>query len=95
MDFSPELIKKVAKFAKINLSEEEIVRFSQQFADIAAVISKLQQVDTTGVTPIHNPSQAGSLMRQDVVNDGNYVEDIMKNAPKHTLNCFVVPKVVE
>ena len=95
MEFSPELVKRVAKFAKINLSEEKIIRFSQQFADIAEVISKLQQVDTTGVTPIHNPSKANTLMRQDIVNDGNYVKDIMQNAPKHTLNCFVVPKVVE
>lgn len=95
MDFSPERIRKVAKLAKISLTEEEVIRFNQQFVAITEVINKLQRVDTSNVTPIHNPSKNAALMRKDVVTDGNYVEDILINAPKHAFNCFVVPKVVE
>ena len=95
MDFSPEKIKKVAKLAKINLTDEEVVTFNQQFASIIEVINKLQLVNTVGITPIHNPSKNMVLMRKDVVTDGNYVEDILVNAPRHAFNCFVVPKVVE
>lgn len=95
MDFSSDKIKKVAKLAKISLTEEEVVLFNQQFSSIAEVITKLQKVDTTNITPIHNPSKATNLMRSDIVNDGNYVKDILVNAPKHEFNCFVVPKVIE
>ncbi len=95
MDFSPEQIRKVAKLAKVNLTEEEVVTFNQQFSSIAEVISKLQKVDTRNITPIHNPSKATSLMRSDNVTDGNYVDTILMNAPKHAFNCFVVPKVIE
>lgn len=95
MEFSPEKIKKVAKLAKIRLTEDEIKIFNDQFAAIAKVISKLQKVDTTGITPIHNPSPAPTLMRKDVISDGNYAQDILANSPKQAFNCFVVPKVVE
>ncbi len=95
MDFSPEKIKKVAKLAKIRLTEDEVLLFNDQFSAIAKVITKLQQVNTVGVTPIHNPSIAESRMRNDIVNDGNYVKDILVNSPKQAFDCFVVPKVVE
>jgi aspartyl-tRNA(Asn)/glutamyl-tRNA(Gln) amidotransferase subunit C len=95
MEFSPEKIKKVAKLAKVELSESEVDIFNQQFAAITKVINKLQEVDTNGITPIHNPSKNSALMREDRVTDGNYVKDILTTAPKHAFNCFVVPKVIE
>lgn len=95
MDFSPEIIKKVAKLAKIRLSDEEIGIFNQQFSSISQIIKDLQQVNTTDIDPINNPSKAKTLFRNDIVNDGDYVNDIMFNAPKSSFNCFVVPKVVE
>ena len=95
MEFSPEKIRKVAKLAKIRLTDDEVNIFNDQFTSISQVISELQQVDTNGITPINNPSQAATLMREDVVTDGNYVNDILSNTPKHAFNCFVVPKVIE
>lgn len=95
MEFSPEKIKKIAKLAKVEISESEVEMFNQQFDGITKVISKLQEVDTKGITPIHNPSKNTALMREDIVTDGNYVKDILTTAPKHAFNCFVVPKVIE
>ena len=34
-------------------------------------------------------------MREDVVTDGGYADDLMKNAPQAENHFFVVPKVVE
>ena len=95
MDFSPTDIKRVAKLAKVRLTDSEISIFSEQFTAISKIITKLQQVDTHNITPIHNPSPAPTLMREDVISDGNYAQDILVNAPKQAFNCFVVPKVVE
>lgn len=95
MELTPEKIKKVAKLAKIELSDEEVDLFNGQFTAISEVITKLQLVDTKGIQPIHNPSIAQCLKRIDKVTDGNYVEDILVNAPKAAFNCFVVPKVIE
>ena len=95
MEFTPDQIRKVAKLAKIRLTDTEISIFSEQFVSISQIIKKLQQVDTINITPINNPSQAYTLMREDIISDGNYVENILINAPRHAFNCFIVPKVVE
>jgi aspartyl-tRNA(Asn)/glutamyl-tRNA(Gln) amidotransferase subunit C len=95
MEFSPEKIRRVAKLAKIRLTDAEINVFNDQFTSISQVIKKLQQVDTSNVTPINNPSQATTILREDIVNDGGYVKDILANSPKHAFDCFVVPKVIE
>ncbi|MCT4635566.1 MAG: Asp-tRNA(Asn)/Glu-tRNA(Gln) amidotransferase subunit GatC [Rickettsiales bacterium] len=95
MEFSPEKIKKVAKLAKVKLTEDEIVMFNDQFMAISEIITKIQKVDTKGVIPVHNPSHASTLLRKDEVTDGGYVDDILVNAPKQAFGCFVVPKVVE
>ena len=95
MEFSPETIRKVAKLAKIRLTDLEVATFSDQFASISEVIAKLRQVDTTHIAPINNPSQATTLMREDVVTEKDQVDAILVNAPKHAFNCFVVPKVIE
>lgn len=95
MEFSPEKIRRVAKLAKIRLTDAEVDVFSEQFTSISKVITRLQQVDTSNITPINNPSQAATLLREDVVSDGGYVKDILVNSPKHAFDCFVVPKVIE
>ncbi len=95
MDFSSAQIQKIAKLAKIKLTDTEIAIFSEQFTSIGQIINRLKQVDTDGITPINNPSQASTLVSEDIVNDGDYAEDILVNAPKSAFNCFVVPKVVE
>jgi aspartyl-tRNA(Asn)/glutamyl-tRNA(Gln) amidotransferase subunit C len=95
MEFSPDKIRRVAKLAKIRLTDAEVNIFNEQFISISKVIEKLQRADTSNITPINNPSQAATLLREDIVKDGNYVQDILVNAPKHAFNCFVVPKVIE
>lgn len=95
MEFSPDKIRKVAQLAKIKLSEEQVVLFNEQFKSIAEIITKLQLINTNGITPIHNPLQSSALMREDVVKKENEAEDILANAPNSAFNCFVVPKVVE
>ncbi len=94
-EFSPEKIKKIANLAKIRLTDDEIEIFNQQFISISQILQKLRGVNTDGVGPVNNPSKADILMREDVVNDGNYAQDIMRNSPQHSYNCFVVPKVIE
>jgi aspartyl-tRNA(Asn)/glutamyl-tRNA(Gln) amidotransferase subunit C len=48
-----------------------------------------------GVPPLTSVVESHLKMRGDVVTDGGYVADLMKNAPLSESNFFVVPKVVE
>ena len=48
-----------------------------------------------GVPPLTSVVEQRLKMREDVVTDGGYAGDLMKNAPLSEDTFFVVPKVVE
>ena len=61
-------------------------------------IEQLQAVDTEGVEPMAGGAPEGQpamRMREDVVTDGDRVEEVLANAPDRIENYFGVPKVVE
>ncbi len=52
-------------------------------------------MDTDGVEPLTAVIDNQLRLRDDVVNDGNCRDDILKNAPDAQHGFFAVPKVIE
>jgi aspartyl-tRNA(Asn)/glutamyl-tRNA(Gln) amidotransferase subunit C len=55
----------------------------------------LNEVDVEGVEPLTSVVAMNMKKRQDVVTDGNYPQDVTRNAPAAEDEFFMVPKVVE
>lgn len=85
----------VAKLARIALSDEEKVKFSEQLVSILGYVEKLEELDTEGVEPTAHPYPMENVWQEDVVTSALPVEEALKNAPKQRQNMIVVPKVVE
>ena len=85
----------VAKLARIALSEDEKVKFSEQLVSILGYVKKLEELDTEGVEPTAHPYPMENVWQEDVVTSALPVEEALKNAPKQRQNMIVVPKVVE
>lgn len=88
-------VKRVARLARIAVSEEDAVRMSGELNTILGFVEQLNEVDVSGVEPMTSVTPMAMRERQDVVNDGNKAADIVANAPESADNFFVVPKVVE
>ena len=88
-------VKKVANLARIREPEDRLEPLAQELSGILAWIEQLAEVDTDGVEPMTSVVAAKLPMRQDVVTDGGYVDQVLANAPKTANGFFVVPKVVE
>jgi aspartyl-tRNA(Asn)/glutamyl-tRNA(Gln) amidotransferase subunit C len=88
-------ITKIAKLARIGLTDSEKVTFIKELSGILTLIEELQAVDTDGVSPMTSVTTDPLPRRKDEVTDGGIAEDIVKNAALSEYNCFVVPKVVE
>jgi aspartyl-tRNA(Asn)/glutamyl-tRNA(Gln) amidotransferase subunit C len=58
-------------------------------------IEQLKGVDIDGVAPMATAIDMATPLREDNVNDGNQVDEVLKNAPRALDGFFVVPKVVE
>lgn len=95
MSLDQETVKRIATLARLKLNEERIGPMQQDLNHILGFIDQLNQVDTAHVESLAGVNTPTMPFRKDVVNDGNYVEKILENAPEVACNMFVVPKVVE
>jgi aspartyl-tRNA(Asn)/glutamyl-tRNA(Gln) amidotransferase subunit C len=85
----------IATLARIKLPETEQGRIAGELSHILTWIEQLSEVNTDGVEPMTSVVAMTMPMREDIVTDGNRVEDILANAPERANGFFVVPKVVE
>ena len=95
MSLDQEAVKRIATLARLKLNEDRIGPMQKDLNHILHFIDQLNQVDTAHVEPMAGVNTPAMPFRKDVVNDGNYVEKILENAPEVACNMFVVPKVVE
>ena len=86
-------VEHVAHLAKLNLTEDEKVKFSKQLGDILKYMEQLNEVDTTGVEPMNHPIDFSNVMREDVARYDSTREELMANAPAVEQDYFKVPKI--
>ena len=83
----------VAKLARLELSEEEVDKFSRQLGDILGYVEQMNEIDTTNVKPMAHPFDVVNVMREDEVYYDNTKEELMQNAPDEEDGFFKVPKI--
>ena len=96
MSISKDKVKKIGNLAKIKLTNDEIEIYSAQLTQIVDFMNKLDEVDTSKVESALNQNLDHHSNRlNDIVEDGNYVEKILKNAPDSKEGFFTTIKVIE
>ncbi len=93
--FTKEQVEKIAKLARMTVSDQEKESYANDLSVIFQVLEQLLEVDTKGIEPLVSVSAGPIYMRKDEVTDGNCADKILSNAKNSVYNYFVVPKVVE
>ena len=88
-------VKRVARLARIAVSEEDANRMVGELNGILGFVEQLSEVDVTGVEPMTSVTPITMRKRADAVTDGDKADDVVANAPATDHNFFMVPKVVE
>lgn len=88
-------VAKIARLARIEVSESDKQHVAQEISGILQWVEQLNEVNTDGVPQMTSVSAVKLPWRKDVVTDGNQSEAVVKNAPQSDYGCFVVPKVME
>ena len=91
---SRDEIAHLALLSRLALSDEEIDTFAAQIDDIIGYVSHVQDVDTTGVTPMSHPHAQRTMMRVDEVGYSFTPEQAVDQAPDKEDNMFVVPRIL-
>jgi aspartyl-tRNA(Asn)/glutamyl-tRNA(Gln) amidotransferase subunit C len=87
-------VEKIATLSRLVLSADEAEKFTGQLNLILEYVKKLDEVDTSDVTPMSHPNEVVNVLRADEVGESLPVEDALGNAPERAGNYFKVPKVV-
>ena len=95
MSIEVDEVKKIAKLACLNVSEEDVQSYATNLSNILDLVAQMDAVDTTGVTPMSHPFDAVQRLREDKVTELNRREDFQAIAPETEDGLYLVPKVIE
>jgi aspartyl-tRNA(Asn)/glutamyl-tRNA(Gln) amidotransferase subunit C len=95
MSVNAEQVRHVARLARIAMSDAEVEAMVPEFNNILGWVEQLAEVDTDGVEPLIAVIANELRLRDDLVNDGEIRDDVLKNAPDAQHGFFAVPKVIE
>ncbi|MBA5778019.1 Asp-tRNA(Asn)/Glu-tRNA(Gln) amidotransferase subunit GatC [Stappia sp. F7233] len=88
-------VKRVARLARIKVTDEEAERMTGELNGILHFVEQLDEVDISGVEPLTSVVEQVMKKRKDGVTDGGIAAEVVANAPASEDNFFMVPKVVE
>ena len=88
-------IEKVARLARLDLSEEEKVTFGSQLEQILTYMEQLNTLDTSGVEPTSHAIPVYNVFREDEVRPSLPQEEVLAIAPDEEDGHFKVPKIIE
>ena len=94
MEINKELILKVAKNARLNLTEDEVKEFIPQFKEVLNSFSELDKVKTDNVKPSFHPTEIKNSVREDNPKDCVPQKEILKNAKHKKDPYFLGPKAL-
>ena len=79
-------VLKVAKLAKLQLTEEEVKRLVDELSQIVGYVDQLSSVDTTNVAPLDHVLDVTDALRDDIVISSLPRESALSNAPKEDVH---------
>ena len=95
MRITSDTVLYIAKLARLRLEESEVPKMQRDLDAILGYVDSLAKVDTTGVPPTTHVLEIPTPLRPDQVAGVLPVAEVVRNAPEHTDDAMVVPKVLE
>lgn len=94
MTLTRDQVKHIALLARLELTEDEITRYSEQLAEILDYFQQLQSVDTSEALP-GSSLQHTRKFREDTAVEGLTKEELLTNAPDTENNQFRILPVLD
>lgn len=95
MSISIEQIHHIANLARLELTDEELVRYRGQLSAILDYFQQLEDLDTEDIPPTVSVSAGESSLRADESHLGLNLDELLLNAPETDERQFRVPPIFE
>ena len=87
-------IAKVARLARLALTEEELRTYEAQLEDILEHAERVGALPTEGVPPTSHPLPMTNAFRPDEVRDSLDRDEVLEQAPEREGEYFKVPRIL-
>ena len=91
---TPEAVAKVAKLARLSLSDVELQQATHELSDMLDHFADIDALDLDDVEPMTHPTPIANVMRDDVELAGLDRDEVLAAAPAAESGRFVVPPIV-
>lgn len=95
MSISRETAAQVAKLARLELSDEELLSLSGQLSAILDYVAVLDELDVANVEPMVHAVELSNVLRPDELKPSLPRQAALANAPKTDGKHFLVPAIIE
>jgi aspartyl-tRNA(Asn)/glutamyl-tRNA(Gln) amidotransferase subunit C len=95
MRITLEEVEHIARLARLKLTEEEKILYSEQLSKILDYIEKLNELDTTNVEPTSHVLPIKNVFREDTPVPSLPVDEALQNAPQRAGPYYRVPRIIE
>lgn len=89
-----EDIKHIADLSMLNLSEEEIEKYTVNMQDIVEFANKVNSLNTEGVTESAFALDTFNVFRKDEVRESFNRDELLKNAPTSNGEAYSLPSMM-
>ncbi|MCB0364176.1 MAG: Asp-tRNA(Asn)/Glu-tRNA(Gln) amidotransferase subunit GatC [Bdellovibrionaceae bacterium] len=94
MAIDRETITKIARLARLRLTEEEASAYEGQLSRVLEAFERISSVSTEGVLPMVTPIEIESELREDKIIVFEKNQEALSQAPELVGRLFKVPPVV-
>ncbi len=84
----------VARLARLELTEEEVERFTDQLRAVLEHAADIAALNTEGVPPTAHPLPLENVLRDDEARPGLDRDEVLAEAPAADDGCFQVPRIL-
>jgi aspartyl-tRNA(Asn)/glutamyl-tRNA(Gln) amidotransferase subunit C len=94
MAITREEVLHVAKLARLELTDEEVGRLTEQLGAILEAVSKVSELDLADVPPTSHPLAVVNAWTEDEPQPSLALDDVFANAPARERDLFKVPPTI-
>ena len=94
MALSEKDVQYVAKLARLEVTDQEVAKYTQQLANILGYVEQLNKLDTSSVEPLTHPLDVKNVFRPDELKLSLTQTEVLSNGPEVQSGHFKVPKIM-
>jgi aspartyl-tRNA(Asn)/glutamyl-tRNA(Gln) amidotransferase subunit C len=91
MAITREEVLHVAKLARLELTDDEVERLTEQLGAILEAVSKVSELDLSDVPPTSHPLELVNAWAPDKLRESLSLDEVFANAPAREGDLFKVP----